>query len=155
MHSSVSPVNSVPDSRPMTDDNTESGLEELRKQSTSGGGNRIDHDAAKSESAVDDLVAALNRVHESDGDLSKTLSVWDPNLSALIAVVLEDDARRTALIDALPEAPGVNVDPDNADRSDLLKLIVRGALNDADPDLFDDLREARRERAIAEVDEEL
>jgi len=54
----------------MSDDKS---LEDLRKQS-SGGGNRIDADAAKQESAVDQLVEAFEQI--DDGDISPTLSFW-------------------------------------------------------------------------------
>jgi hypothetical protein len=134
-------------------DDVEDGLEALRKESTSGGGNRIDHDAAKRDSAVDELVDSLERV--DDGDLSKTLSFWDPDMAAVLAVIMDDDERLVAIVDALADDLGADVEAADADRSDVLKLAVRAALQDADPDLFEDLREARRERAIAEADEHL
>ena len=139
----------------MSEDNTdvETGLEELRKQSTSGGGNRIDHDAAQRDSAVNELVDALERVDE--GDLSKTISFWDPDMAAVLAVLLEDNDRLATTVESLADELGADIDATDADRSDVLKLAVRAALQNADPNLFEDLRDARRKRAIAEADEQL
>ncbi|MDL0123109.1 hypothetical protein [Halobacterium salinarum] len=128
-------------------------LEQLRQQSTSGGGNRIDADATKRDSAVDDLVDALKRVDE--GDVSKTLSLWAPDEAAMVDVLMEDDERLQAMLDVFGEELDTDIDANEADRSDLLKLALRYAIADVDPELLKDLREARRERAIAKADEGL
>ncbi|NHX37831.1 MULTISPECIES: hypothetical protein [Halolamina] len=128
-------------------------LEQLRQQSTSGGGNRIDADAAKQNSAVDDLVDALERIDE--GDSSATLSFWGKSEAAAVDVLMTDDERRTAMLEAFAEELGAEVDVDDASQSDLLKLAIRYAIADVDPELVDDLREARRERAMAKADEGL
>ncbi len=128
-------------------------LEQLRQQSTSGGGNRIDADAARKDSAVDDLVDALERI--DNGDSSATLSFWGKDEAAAVDVLMADEDRRTAMLEAFAEELGAEVDADDASQSDLLKLAIRYAIADVDPELLDDLREARRERAMAKADEGL
>lgn len=128
-------------------------LEQLRQQSTSGGGNRIDADAQQQDSAVDDLVDALERIDA--GEDNATLSFWGKDEAALVDVVMADTERREAILGEFADELGVDVDPEEANQSDLLKLAIRHALANVDPDLFEDLREARRERAMAKADEGL
>jgi len=128
-------------------------LEQLRQQSTSGGGNRIDADAAKQDSAVDDLVDALERI--DDGDSSATLSFWGKDEAAAVDVLMADDERLEADLAALAEELGADIDTADASQSDLLKLAVRYAIAEVDPELIEDLREARRKRAMAKADEGL
>jgi len=128
-------------------------LDKLRQQSTSGGGNRIDADAKKQDGAVDELVDALERI--DDDELSPTLSFWGKDEAAAVEVVMNDDDRREAMLQAFSEELGVDVDAEEASQSDLLKLAVRYAIADTDPALLEDLREARRERAMQKADEGL
>lgn len=135
----------------MTDEDDE--LAELRAQSTSGGGNRIDADQKKSESAVDDLVASMEKVE--DGDLSKTISFWDPEGAAILNVLLSNPERLKRFAEACGDRLETNVDVEDADRSDVLKLAWRVGLAEVDPELLENAREARRKRAIEKADEGL
>lgn len=143
-------MNFSPDSI-MTDN--EKSLDDLRKQSTSGGGNRIDADAKKQESAVGDLVDALE--HVDDGDISKTLSLWAPDEAAATEVLMKDEERLGEMLEQFNAELDTDVKAADADRSDLLRLALRFAFSKTDPELLDDLREARRKRAVAKADEEL
>ncbi len=128
-------------------------LEQLRQQSTSGGGNRIDADAQQQDSAVDDLVDALERIDA--GEDNATLSFWGKDEAALVDVLMGDDERREEILAAFGDALGAEVDVEEASQSDLLKLAIRYAIADVDPELIEELREARRERAMAKADEGL
>lgn len=128
-------------------------LEQLRQQSTSGGGNRIDADAKQQESAVDDLVDALERIDE--GESSATLSFWGKDEAAAVDVLMADEDRLEADLAALADELGSDVNVADASQSDLLKLAVRYALAEVDGELIGDLREARRKRAMAKADEGL
>lgn len=130
-------------------DNTDE-LEKLRQQSTSGSGNRIDADAKKQEGAVADLVDAIERI--DDGDLSPKLSFWAKDDAAAVDVLMDDEERLDAMLEAFGEELGTDLDAEEASQSDLLKLAIRYAFADVDPELIDDLREARRKRAMAKAD---
>jgi hypothetical protein len=134
----------------MSDDKS---LEDLRKQSTSGGGNRIDADAAKQESAVDQLVEAFEQI--DDGDISPTLSFWGKDEATAVEVIMDDEERLDAMLDRFGEELGTDLEAAAASQSDFLKLAVRYAIADVDSELIEDLREARRKRAMAKADEGL
>lgn len=135
----------------MTDEDTEDKLDEVRQKSTSGGGSRLDADEVRDD-VVDELVDALRAADE--GDLSKTLSVWDPEMAALLDVLLGDQERAHADVEALAERLEASVeDGGPVDRSDLLKLAIRVGLREVDEEIFADLHETRRERAIQTASE--
>lgn len=130
---------------------TEDKLEQMRSESTSGGGSRLDADATPDEDVVDELVDALDAADE--GDLSKTLSVWDPEMAAVLSVILGDQERAQEDAQALAHELSTSFDEDVVDRSNLLKLALRVGLQEVDEEIFDELRQARRERAIQTASE--
>jgi len=66
-----------------------------------------------------------------------------------------DHERREEILAAFGDELGADVDVGEASQSDLLKLAIRYAIADVDPELIEELREARRERAMAKADEGL
>jgi hypothetical protein len=141
----------------MTD---EPDVDELREKfgGASAGGDRLD--AAREEKASGrgelkgSIVDALEEIDA--GGRQKTVSLWDGNLAALFAgLEANDDARRDvaqALAAALEEQGTVpDVDLEEPDKSDVMRLALLYALNDAAPEYVEVLREALQERAGATV----
>lgn len=135
----------------MSNDTDDIDFSDVREESTSGGGNRIDADAAQEERLIEELVAAMNNVE--NGNTPKTLSFWGPEEAAITDVVMADDEERAAMVDEFSDELGVDVDGEEIDRSRLLKLALRFAFAQANPSLMEDVREARRKRAVEKADE--
>jgi hypothetical protein len=151
----------------MTDENDgaddSADVDELKAQfgGASAGGDRLDNVREESASGRDELKEAmLAALAEIDaGDRQKTVSLWDGNLAALFAgLEANDEARRDvarAFADDLEaQEQGTvpsDVDPDAPDRSDVLRLALLHALNDAAPEYLDILREALQERASTTI----
>lgn len=135
-------------------------VDELKEKfgGASAGGDRLDAAREEKASGRDELkTSILAALEEIDaGDRQKTVSVWDGNLAALFTGLEEnDEARRDvsqALADALEEQGTTpEVDLEKPDKSDVMRLALLYALNDAAPEHVDVLREALRERAGATV----
>lgn len=127
----------------MTDETTDEKLAQMRKESVSGKGDRLESEADQPD-MVDHIADALERA--DDGDLTKTISVWDPSMAALFDALQEDPQRFREVVADLQERTGYDVDVDEPERSDLVKVALRFALQEADPDLLDEAREAERRR---------
>lgn len=151
----------------MTDDidgaDDSADVDELKAKfgGASAGGDRLDNVREESASDRDELKEAmLAALAEIDaGDRQKTVSLWDGNLAALFAgLEANDDARRDiaqAFADGLEaQEQGTvpsDVDLDTPDKSDVLRLALLHALNDAAPEYVDVLREALQERVGATI----
>lgn len=120
----------------MTDERDEE-LEELRQKTTRG--NRLDEQADEGE-FVDRVVAMLDAVDE--GDRSKVLSLYDPQLAALIYALEDDPQRFREVVEALGDAQGTDVDVEEVGRTEFLKMAVRVGLRESAPDLLDEAKEA-------------
>jgi hypothetical protein len=117
---------------------TDDELEKLREQTDPG--TRAE---AESEEPEDDLEDAIVDVLGSieAGETSKTLSVRDDRLAALI-LGLED----TAELDGIGKALNANLEQTDSDedfdRSEVIRLAIRVGLNEAAPEVVETARDA-------------
>ncbi|WP_434531937.1 hypothetical protein ACODNH_23560 (plasmid) [Haloarcula sp. NS06] len=123
---------------------TDDELEELREQTDVG--TRAEAETTNDEtSELEDAIVTLLGEVES-GDVSKTLSVRDEQLAALIRGLEETDS----LADVgtpLKEELGRDDDKDVTDRSELLRLAVRLGLQQAAPEVVETARDANARHA--------
>jgi len=131
--------------------NSEAGseLEELKQRHQKGSrvsgaasqGQRGEGDAEKN---VDPLEAAIGQTLErvEAGDASKSLSLRDAQLAALIQGLEEQQEDLTTVGVALQEALGRDADPETIDRSEILRLAIRVGLREAAPEVVETAREA-------------
>jgi hypothetical protein len=126
----------------MTD--TEDELEELREQTDVGTRAEAEPAGDDASDLEDAIVTLLGEVE--NGDVSKTLSMRDEQLAALVRGLEETDS----LDDVgtpLREALGRDGDRDVTDRSELLRLAVRVGLREAAPEVIETAREASARHA--------
>jgi hypothetical protein len=126
----------------MTDDED---LQDLREQTEvqtraqSGGSDSVG--PADLEREIFEQLEAIER-----GETSKTLSVRDKNLTALIRA-LEETGKIEEVGVALQDGLGLDVDPDAIDRSELLRLAIRWGISEASPEAIDRARSAHSRHA--------
>lgn len=129
----------------MSDNDDDPSLEELKSQTTKGkrtGAAAQEQQGDLSEDIIERLAAI------EDGD-RKTLAIRDESLSALFGALEERPEEMEAVIDELSEAAGKDVsDPS---KSDLTRLAVRVGLQTAVPEVWDELLDAKRERAVEQA----
>jgi hypothetical protein len=123
---------------------TDDELEELREQTDVG--TRAEAETTNDETSEleDAIVTVLGEVES--GDVSKTLSVRDEQLAALIRGLEETDS----LADVgtpLKEELGRDDEKDVTDRSELLRLAVRLGLQQAVPEVVETARDANARHA--------
>jgi len=88
----------------------------------------------------------LDRLEEIEAGESKTIAIRDKSLSALFGALDERDTDEMgAVLEALAEA--AEKDANSNTMSELLRLSARVGLQTAAPDVWDELLEARRQRA--------
>ncbi|QLC35754.1 hypothetical protein EFA46_015970 (plasmid) [Halarchaeum sp. CBA1220] len=126
----------------MTD--TDKELEELRQQTDVGTRAQSTPSSDEADVLEDAIVALLDDVES--GEVSKTLSMRDARLTALIRA-LEETGELDAVGDALRDDLGIASDDDGADRSEVLRLAVRVGLREAAPDVLETAREASARHA--------
>jgi hypothetical protein len=119
-------------------------LEQLRQQTDIGtraqGGGSGDSESADDEQTLEnEMVERLNAIDR--GDASKTLSLRDGRLAALIQA-LEEVEELDDVGAALQETAGQEVDADQIDRSEVLRLAVRIGLEEAAPETLESARAA-------------
>lgn len=111
-------------------------LQDLREQTDVG--TRIEESESMERTLEDAMVDILEDV--TDGSRSSTLSMRDERLAALVQALEEmdtlDDVGAT-----LQEALGQEAEPDEIDRSELLRLAVRVGLSEAAPEVLESARE--------------
>lgn len=121
--------------------NTDDDLEQLREQTDVG--NRLqatpDEDSDNSDNLEDAIVEFLGAVE--CGEVSKTLSVRDARLTALMCA-LEETGKLEVTGAALQEELGRDMAPDKIDRSEILRLAVRLGLQEAAPETLESARNA-------------
>ena len=122
-------------------DELDSELEELRKQTTRN--NRLSEQANEPD-FIEQIVAMLDDV--DSGERGKILSLYDPQLAALIYALEIDDRRFNEVVGALQETANRQVDTEDAGRTELLKLAVRIGLQEAAPELLEDAQTAISQR---------
>jgi len=126
----------------MTDD-VDAQLEELREEE--GRGNKLERDSDQAQRTfIDELVESLEAV--DDGEVNATLSFHDKNLAGLFAALEADEQRKADVARALGEALDRDIDPEDTSRSELLKLAIRAGLQDVDPELLSEARDASNRR---------
>ena len=126
----------------MTD--TEDELEDLREQTDVGTRAEAEPVSDDANELEDAIVTLLGEVES--GDVSKTLSMRDEQLAALVRGLEETDS----LDDVgtpLREALGRDGETDVTDRSELLRLAVRVGLREAAPEVIETAREASARHA--------
>jgi len=121
----------------MTD--TEKELEEL-KEKTDVGTRAQSPTPGEQESDLEDAMVSLLGDVE-DGEVSKTLSVRDARLTALVRA-LEETGDLAGAGAALQEELGREADADGIDRSEMLRLAVRLGFQEAAPEVLDTARNA-------------
>lgn len=119
----------------MTDDE----LEELRRQTDVGTRAQSQPSSDDGDELEDAMVTLLDAIE--DGELSKTLSVRDARLTALVRA-LEETGELDDVGVALQEALGRDANPESVDRSELLRLSVRLGLQEAAPEVVETARDA-------------
>ena len=122
-------------------DELDSELEELREQTTRN--NRLSEQANEPD-FIEQIVAMLDDV--DSGERGKILSLYDPQLAALIYALEMDDRRFNEVVGALQETANQQVDTEDAGRTELLKLAVRIGLQEAAPELLEDAQTAVSQR---------
>jgi len=105
-------------------------IEELRRQTEKG--DRIDERTGSDGGDLADDI--LDTLQEQE---NPTVSVWWPPFAALVEVMEERPEVRERLAAAL----GMD-EPESAERSDILKAIIRTRIRDVDPDLWDEVTDA-------------
>jgi len=118
---------------------TDDELEQLREQTDVGTRAQSATPSDQSTDLEDAMVALLGDVE--DGEVSKTLSVRDARLTALVRA-LEETGDLDDVGAALREELGREADADGIDRSEVLRLAVRLGLQEAAPETLDTAREA-------------
>lgn len=131
----------------MTDDNIDDKLNELREEESKG--NRLDRDDPQSQpDFVDALDEALEAI--SQGELSDTITAYDPKLAAVLQA-LEEDGRMDGVFEELQEAYNGDSGLQKASRSAIIRLAVRVGLQEGTDSVLDDLEEAVNRRQTTTV----
>ncbi|WP_050038719.1 MULTISPECIES: hypothetical protein [unclassified Haloarcula] len=131
----------------MTDDDIDERLGELREEESTG--NRLDRDDPQEQSSfVDILVGALDSAE--DGDLSETVTAYDPTLAAVLQALDESDQMED-VFDQLREAYDGESGLTDESRSAIIRLAVRVGLQEGTDSVMYDLREAVEERQTTTI----
>jgi hypothetical protein len=124
----------------MSDEDDE--LAELRAQSERG--SRLEEDDSGTSDLVGDIIDALDAIE--NGDQRKTIALRDQSGAALLTALMENPERLKQVGDELREALDRDVD-DEYDRSEIVRLALRVGLQNASPDVVEDLQAAHQEHA--------
>ncbi|MFY4814503.1 hypothetical protein ACOJIV_17670 [Haloarcula sp. AONF1] len=131
----------------MTDDDIDEKLDELREEESTG--NRLDRDNPQNQSSfVDVLVGALDSAE--DGDLSETVTAYDPTLAAVLEALDESD-QMEEIFNQLREAYDGESGLTDESRSAIIRLAVRVGLQEGTDGVMDNLREAIEERQTTTI----
>ena len=131
----------------MTDDNIDDKLNELREEESKG--NRLDRDDPQSQpDFVDALDEALEAI--SQGELSDTITAYDPKLAAVLQALEEDD-RMDDVFEQLQNAYDGDSGLQKPSRSAIIRLAVRVGLQEGTDSVLDDLEEAVSQRQTTTI----
>lgn len=99
------------------------------------------------ETRQEDLVNAIEEelAEIEQEDRHKTVSVWDGEMAALLAVLEEQPAEMQHVDEALREQLGI-ASSDTTDRSEVVRLLLRVGLQEATPEVMAALEDAMRRR---------
>jgi hypothetical protein len=123
---------------------TDKELEELREQTNVGTRAESESSSDETSDLEDAIVTLLGEVQ--NGDVSKTLSVRDEQLTALIRGLEETDSINDVGA-SLREKLGRDSATDGTDRSEILRLAVRVGLQEAAPEVVETARDANARHA--------
>jgi len=84
-----------------------------------------------------------------DAGERKTLAIRDESLAALFGALVERDDDLDEAVETLAEA--ADRDVDDATKSELLRLAARVGLQEATPELWEQLLEAKKARAVEQA----
>jgi hypothetical protein len=128
-------------------DDVDDKLSELREEESKG--NRLDRENPQSQP---DFVDALDDALESidQGELSDTITAYDPRLAAVLQALEEDD-RMDDVFEQLQEAYEGNSGLQKPSRSAIIRLAVRVGLQEGTDSVLDDLEEAVSRRQTTTV----
>jgi len=131
----------------MTDNDIDERLDELREEESTG--NRLDRDDPQNQASfVDVLVDALDSAEA--GDLSETVTAYDPILAAVLQALEEDD-RMDDIFNQLREAYDGESGLTDESRSAIIRLAVRVGLQEGTDDVMDDLKQAVEDRRTTTI----
>lgn len=126
----------------MTDD--EPDLDALKAQTSPG--TRAGMAAGKpSDEFVDDVKGSIKERQEKGA--SRSVAVWDANIAGLLDALDDHPERLEAAVDELADGLDREVDGDDHDKSEVLRLLILAGLRNGVPDLEDEWREAVGELA--------
>ena len=128
-------------------DDVDDKLDELRNEESQG--NRLDRDDPQSQpNFVDVLDEALESIDQ--GELSDTITAYDPKLAAVLQALEEDD-RMDDVFEQLQEAYDGDSGLQKPSRSAIIRLAVRVGLQEGTDSVLDDLEEAVSRRQTTTV----
>jgi len=131
----------------MSDDTIDDKLNELREEESKG--NRLDRDDPQSQpDFVDALDEALEAI--SQGEMSDTITAYDPRLAAVLQALEEDD-RMDDVFEELQEAYDGDSGLDKPSRSAIIRLAVRVGLQEGTESVLDDLEVAVSRRQTTTI----
>jgi hypothetical protein len=131
----------------MTDDNIDDKLNELREEESKG--NRLDRDDPQSQpDFVDALDEALDSI--SQGELSDTITAYDPKLAAVLQALEEDD-QMDDVFEQLQNAYDGDSGLQKPSRSAIIRLAVRVGLQEGTDSVLDDLEEVVSQRQTTTI----
>lgn len=119
-------------------------MEELRQQ-TESGGDRLDTNADSDDDQAFKATVSEELDAIEAGDRHKTVSIWDGPTNAYLHALAEHPDRWERAGQSLRRQLDVDSEAD-IERSELASLALRLGLQKADPDSFEILRDAVRER---------
>lgn len=120
-------------------------IEELKNKTTKG--KRTDAAADEQQGALsEDIIERLAAIEDGE---RKTLAIRDESLSALFGALEDRPDDMDAVLDDLADAAGKDVS--NATKSDLTRLAARVGLQTAAPEVWEELLEAKRQRAVEQA----
>lgn len=124
-------------------------LEELKRQTSHG--DRLDSDADNGERQAlkDTILTELAAIDA--GEQQKTISVWDGPTAALVRALDDNPEQRTEIGAALRRQLDIDGDEEPIEHSELVRYALRLGFQQADPEIFEILREAVREHATQDL----
>jgi hypothetical protein len=128
-------------------DDVDDKLDELRDEESKG--NRLDRDDPQSQpDFVDVLDEALESIDQ--GELSDTITAYDPKLAAVLQALEEDD-RMDDVFEQLQEAYDGDSGLQKPSRSAIIRLAVRVGFQEGTDSVLDDLEEAVNRRQTTTI----
>ena len=100
----------------------------------------------KPDELYEDIQTQLEAI---DSGERKTLAIRDESLAALFGALVEREDDLDEAVATLADAAGRDVD--DATKSELLRLAARVGLQEATPELWDELLEAKKARAVEQA----